>query len=608
MLAVVNVPSMLHLRKRLITAIAALASCVVLLTFVTAARLSAEEKSPSRRWEQTIEQFEAADRKSPPPEGAILFIGSSSIVRWKTLAEDFSEHKVINRGFGGSQIADATYFADRIVIPYKPRLIVLRSGSNDIAAGKSPEQVLADFQAFVAAVRAGLPKVRIVFLSSNPSLLRWANFPKETKANELIRAYCTPERNLDYINIVPGMLGPDGKPRPELYAADRLHPNAEAYKLWAAELRPHLQAGSGMPRVPGIIIDHWPTKSGQYVGSPSIAVLPGGDYVASHDLFGPKSTEMRSAVTRVFHSMDRGETWRHLTDIQGAFWSSLFVHGGQLYLLGTNRHYGAVVIRRSDDGGRTWSQPKDSNSGLLFDGNQYHCAPVPVVVAHGRIWRAIEDTMGPGGWGTSFRARMISAPQNADLLKASSWTMTNPLARNSEWLGGRFGGWLEGNAVVARDGEILDILRVDSPAGEEKAAIVRISADGRTASFDPATGFIDFPGGCKKFTIRFDLVSKLYWSLTNFVPPEERRGRTERTRNTVALVSSPDLRAWTVRAIVLHHPDPKKHGFQYLDWQFDGDDLIAVSRTAFDDAEGGAHNQHDANYLTFHRIRGFRER
>ena len=109
----------------------------------------------------------------------------------------------------------------------------------------------------------------------------------------------------------------------------------------------------------------------------------------------------------------------------GAFWSSLFVHDGQLYLLGTPRHDGPIVIRRSGDGGKTWTEPKDKNSGLLFDGNRYHCAPVPVVVDRSRIWRAVEDVMGPDAWWVAhFRARMISAPQGADLLKASSWTAT----------------------------------------------------------------------------------------------------------------------------------------------------------------------------------------
>jgi hypothetical protein len=161
--------------------------------------------------------------------------------------------------------------------------------------------------------------------------------------------------------------------------------------------------------------------------------------------------------------------------------------------------------------------------------------------------------------------------------------------------------------VVTRDGRVVNVLRVDTPGCPEKAAIVNISADGKTASFERATGFIDFPGGAKKFTIRFDTKSGLYWSLATIVPERHQKaGRPASIRNTLALVASPDLRQWSTRCILLYHPDVAKHGFQYPDWQFDGADIIAVVRTAFDDEEGGAHNNHDANFLTFHRWQNFR--
>ncbi|MFC1461694.1 exo-alpha-sialidase, partial [Verrucomicrobiota bacterium] len=143
-----------------------------------------------------------------------------------------------------------------------------------------------------------------------------------------------------------------------------------------------------------------------------------------------------------------------------------------------------------------------------------------------------------------------------------------------------------------------------------KAAIVNIADDGKTVSFDPKNGFIDFPGGCKKFTIRYDSVSKLYWSLTNYAQDKDRKRavNVERTRNTLALTSSPDLKRWTVKSILLYHPDVRNSGFQYVDWQFEGEDIIAVSRTAYDDGIGGAHNCHNANYFTFHRVEGYRKR
>jgi len=368
----------------------------------------------------------------------------------------------------------------------------------------------------------------------------------------------------------------------------------------------HAPAPATVPtpdRVPGVVIAHSPAVSQQYMGSPSIAILPGGDYVASHDLFGPGSTRDR---TRVYRSRDRGASWSFVTEIAGQWWSTLFVHRGALYVIGTSRENGFTVIRRSTDQGRTWTEPADGKSGLLLGDGRYHCAPVPVVEHEGRLWRAMEDAMGPNGWGSHFNSFMMSAPAEADLLDVSNWTFSNRLGRNADWLGGRFGGWLEGNAVIAPDGGIVNILRADFRDPVEKAAVIRVSKDGRTASFDPATGFVDFPGGCKKFTIRRDPRDGAYWSLSNYVPANKRTANPERTRNTLALVRSTDLKTWEVRAIVLQHPDAATHGFQYADWLFDGDDIVAVVRTAFDDESGGAHNQHDANYITFHRLRDFR--
>ncbi|HSU66229.1 MAG TPA: sialidase family protein [Tepidisphaeraceae bacterium] len=274
--------------------------------------------------------------------------------------------------------------------------------------------------------------------------------------------------------------------------------------------------------------------------------------------------------------------------------------------MGPNREYGQLVIRRSTDAGKTWTEPKDARSGLLLADGKYHTSTCPVVVHNGRIWRAVEDAMGPGGWGSHFRAFVMSAPEDADLLDAASWTRTNSLGRNPAWLNKNFGGWLEGNAVVTPDGGIADVLRVENRPKGETAAIIQISPDSKTATFDPGDGFVHFPGGNTKFTIRWDPESRLYWTLSNYVPPRHAGPNAGMTRNTLALCSSPDLRNWEVRSIVLYHPDREKHGFQYVDWVFDGAGIIAVSRTAFDDEEGGAHNQHDANYLTFHRISGFR--
>ena len=368
-------------------------------------------------------------------------------------------------------------------------------------------------------------------------------------------------------------------------------------------------AAAAGANVPGVVVDYSPASSGLYIGSPSIAVLPDGRYVASHDFFGPKSAEHNSATTVVFESNDRGQSWRKIAKVEGQFWSTIFVHRGALYLLGTDKHHGNIVIRRSNDGGVTWTTPKDPSCGLLKDNGQYHCAPVPVIEHAGRLWRGMERRDPPVGWGITYCAGILSAPVDADLLDAKNWTVSTFLPGNAQWLNGSFGGWLEGNAVVTRDGRLLDILRVDTRGYPEKAALVGVHSDGRTLSFETETGFVNFPGGSKKFTIRFDKASNLYWSLVNWVPQRKQSSaKPASMRNTLALACSPDLIQWDVRCVLLHHPDSAKHGFQYVDWHFDGDDIIAACRTAFDDDSGGAHNFHDANYMTFHRITQFRKK
>lgn len=201
----------------------------------------AQTNAGPSKWESEIKAFESADKTNPPPPGAILFVGSSSIRLWKTLAQDFSEYNVINRGFGGSQIADSVAFADRIVIPCRPKAIVLYAGDNDLAAGKSPRQVFADFRAFAQKIQASLPETRIVFLCIKPSPSRWHLVEEIKTANRMIANYCRQKKRLIYIDIFKPMLGPDGKPRAELFLEDRLHMNSKGYALWTRIIKSRLQ-------------------------------------------------------------------------------------------------------------------------------------------------------------------------------------------------------------------------------------------------------------------------------------------------------------------------------------------------------------------------------
>jgi lysophospholipase L1-like esterase len=210
---------------------------------VAALRLAAAQASHDfARWEPEIVAFEASDRTNPPPKGGILFIGSSTIRLWTSLAEDFNGFHVINRGFGGSEILDAAHYADRIVFPYEPSRIFLRAGGNDIFAGKSPEEAFQDFTRFVALVHARLPRTEVVFISLCPSIARWSQAEKERALNRQVEGFARHAAGVKYLEIYDLSLGPDGRPRPDLFAPDELHLNALGYRLLADRVRPLVRA------------------------------------------------------------------------------------------------------------------------------------------------------------------------------------------------------------------------------------------------------------------------------------------------------------------------------------------------------------------------------
>lgn len=193
------------------------------------------------QWEKAVQAFEATDKTNPPPRNAILLLGSSSIRLWKDAPAQFPEQQIINRGFGGSYLADSVAFIDRIVIPYQPRVVLLYAGDNDIAGGITPEQVAAGFKEFVAKVQAALPAARIAFIAIKPSPSRLKFLPSIKAANRLVEEFIAGRPQLVYVDIFTPMLDADGKPRAELFAGDQLHLNAAGYKLWAGIVKPVLE-------------------------------------------------------------------------------------------------------------------------------------------------------------------------------------------------------------------------------------------------------------------------------------------------------------------------------------------------------------------------------
>lgn len=202
--------------------------------------LSAQQPIDPNRWEPAIQKFEAADKQAPPAKGSIVFIGSSSIARWSNLAESFPDLKVVNRGFGGSEMSESAKYASRIVVPYSPRIVVLYTGENDLNRGLTPGAVAADFGTFTGVIRKSLPSTRIVVIGLKPSLLRWKLRDSMQETNTLIRTRCAADRNCVYVDPWPSMIGKDGTPKPEFFVADGLHMTPEGYKAWTEMLKPVL--------------------------------------------------------------------------------------------------------------------------------------------------------------------------------------------------------------------------------------------------------------------------------------------------------------------------------------------------------------------------------
>ncbi len=356
-----------------------------------------------------------------------------------------------------------------------------------------------------------------------------------------------------------------------------------------------------------------------YLASPSIVVMSDGTYMVSHD--------WPQAITSIYISSNKGDSWEAVSQVPNMRWATLFVHRDTLYLMGVKNAFQEIRIVMSSDKGKTWTVPNDNNTGVLLPG-RYHTAPVPVVVYNNRVWRSFEESPSPTKE-RDFHSFVMSASVDSDLLKASNWTKSDSLRLDESWINGVEPHWLEGNVVIKPNGGLINFMRVAAynnasipftltggATGKKRlqtAMKIDISSDGKHLSFNnTSSDFIDFPGAESKFTIRYDSVSSKYWTIVNKITNTSDNTYDTYTwqpnqRNVLMLMSSSDLIKWDSHYKVVRWNEGAKitnrdvFGFQYVDWQFEGEDIVAVSRTAW-----YGKWYHDANMITFSRIENFR--
>jgi hypothetical protein len=337
--------------------------------------------------------------------------------------------------------------------------------------------------------------------------------------------------------------------------------------------------------------------SGRALCSPSLVRHPDGHLLASMDVF---AGEHPQNLTLVFRSDDNGETWHYQCELLPCFWGKMFIHKSELYMLAVSTEYGDLLIGKSVDGGKSFSAPvtllRGSNGKKGYSG--IHKNPQNIVYHNGRIYETLEW----GSWldkGYFHGAMVMSCDENADLLDPESWHFTPPVVHDPNWEGaapdGRHGN-IEGTLVTAPDGRLYNVMRYQTQA--EKKILAFLVEDDPDAPLRYSHA-INFEGNRSKFMIKYDSVSKRYLSIIS------RRIDEPRTvRNLLSLVASIDLEHWETVCDLIdrRHDDPQMVGFQYIDFEIEGDDIIYLSRTAMNQAK----NFHDANYSTFHRIESFR--
>jgi len=334
--------------------------------------------------------------------------------------------------------------------------------------------------------------------------------------------------------------------------------------------------------VPGVVVnylhpdDEYYAFSGRYLCSPCILKLESGRLLASMDVHAGARPQN---LTLIFASDDGGAHWRYLTEIMPAFWGRMFQHRGRLFMLAISGEYGDVLLGESKDEGKTWCTPVVIARGASIpQENGFHRAPMPFIGHAGRLWSGIEY----GSWTNRIHSDMlISIAADAEPMDVSNWVISEALRPDPAWPGAAFG--IEGNAVVGPDGVLYDFLRY----GENRALVLRkdVSDPDAALEFDH---FAEFPLAHTKFELQKR--GDVYYAVGNPVP----------ARRVLSVFVSRDLVNWerVLDVIDYSHMDVKEVGFQYPAFTFDGDDLLILSRTACN----RAHNFHDSNYSTFHRV------
>lgn len=344
--------------------------------------------------------------------------------------------------------------------------------------------------------------------------------------------------------------------------------------------------------------------SGHYLCSPSLLRHPDGYLLSSMDVFDRYHPQN---LTMIFRSDDDGENWYYVCDLMPCFWGKLFLHKGEVYMLGCSTQHGDLLIGKSTDGGMSFGSPvvllRGSNGKHGHDG--YHKNPQPVLRYNGRLYETLE-------WGSSisqwhkdrydYAAMVMSCDENDDLLVPENWSFTEPVRFDPAWAPELVPfspntRTLEGCMVVDPQGRLLNIMRFENQS--QKAIVYEVDPVHHEAPLR-FLRLMDFPANRTKFEIKYDTVSGNYYTVGTRIYAPDRQN----ARNLSTLLVSRDLVRWRVALDLFdyRHEDHEKVGFQYVDFEFEGDDMIFLCRVALNNA----HNLHDTNYQTYHKLKNFR--